>query len=66
MPYPILSSLVSKYYSSSLLLKTTVRSSRSQMFFKIGVIKDFVIFTEKNTCVGTSLFKGDSNTGIFL
>ena len=29
------------------------RSSHSQMFFKIGVIKNFAIFTEKN-CVGVS------------
>ena len=26
------------------------RSSRSQMFFKIGVLKNFAIFTGKNLC----------------
>ena len=30
------------------------RTSRSQMFFKIGVLKYFAIFTEKNTGVGVS------------
>ena len=59
-----------------------VGSSRSQMFFKIGVLKNFVIFTGKDLC--WSLFfinlqnkvliqnklliklKRDSNTGVFL
>ena len=31
-----------------------IRSSRSQMFFKIGVPKNFAIFTAKNTFVGVS------------
>ena len=41
------SSLTSKCYSS-LLLKTTFRSSCSQMFFKIGVLKNFAILTGKH------------------
>ena len=40
------------------------------MFFKIGVLKNFAIFTEiqKYTCVGLSatLLKRDSNTEVFL
>ena len=47
--YPISSSLASKC-CSSLLLKTRFRSSRSQMFFKIGVLKSFPIFTGKHLC----------------
>ena len=31
------------------------RSSRLQMFFKIGVFKNFVNVTEKHTCVGASV-----------
>ena len=37
------------------------RSSRSHIFFKIGVLKNFVIFTGKRGC--WSLFLTDSNTG---
>ena len=47
--YPISSSLTSKC-CSSLLLKTTFRISHSQMFFKIGVLKNFTIFTAKHMC----------------
>ena len=35
------------------------RSSRSQMFFKIGILKNFTIFTGKQLCWR------DSNTGMF-
>ena len=48
-------------------------SSRSQMFFKIGVLKNFTNFTGKhlslfNKVAGLSagtLIKRDSNTGVF-
>ena len=40
------------------------RSSRLQLFFKIDVLKNFVIFTVKHS--KTTLLKGDSNTGVFL
>ena len=51
------------------------RSSPSQMFFKTGVLKNFVIFTRKHPCWSLSfnmvaglksLLKGDFNTGVFL
>ena len=53
------------------------RSSRSQMFFEIDVLKIFTIFTEKQMCWSLFLlklqafrpeiiFKRDSNTGVFL
>ena len=53
------------------------RSSRSQMFFKIGVLKNFANFTAKHLCWSTffiklqawraaTLLKRDSNTGVIL
>ena len=53
------------------------KSSRSQMFFKIGVLKNFVIITGKQLCWKlfliklqtfrpVTLLKGDSNVDIFL
>ena len=53
------------------------RSSRSQIFFKIGVLKNFAKFTRKQPCWSlflitlqawkpATLLKGDSNTGVFL
>ena len=53
------------------------RSSRSEMFFKIDVLKNFVIFTGKHLCWvlfliklqvwrSAPLLKRDSNTVIFL
>ena len=42
------------------------RSSRSQMFFKIGVLKNFAIFTGKSLCWSLfliKLLKRNSNTG---
>ena len=53
------------------------RSSRSQMFFKIAVLKIFAIFTGKHLCWSlfliklqpwrpTTLLLIDSNTGVFL
>ena len=47
--YPISSNLTTKC-CFSLLLKTTFRSSRLQMFFKIDVLKNFTIFTGKHLC----------------
>ena len=53
------------------------RSSRSQMFFKIGVLKNFANFTAKHLCWSiffiklqawraATLLKRDSNTGVIL
>ena len=53
------------------------RSSCSQIFVKISVLKNFAIFTGKHLCWSpllrklqvlntTILLKGDSNTGVFL
>ena len=51
------------------------RSSRPQMFFKIGLFKNFAIFTKKHQCCSlffnkvarpATLLKKDSNTGVFL
>ena len=62
---------------STLVLKkflTHFRSSRSQMFFKVGVLKSFGN-SQGNTCVGVifnkvvgpqALFKRDSKTDVFL
>ena len=55
----------------------TLKSSRSQMFFRIGVHKNFAIFKEKHlswslfliklqTSSPTALLKRDYNSGIFL
>ena len=46
------------------------RSSRSQMFFKIGALK-ISQYSQENTCVefsfnNVALSKRDSNTGVFL
>ena len=48
-----------------------IRSSCSQMFFKIGVLKNFANFTGKHRCWSliqtcNFLLKRDSNTGVFL
>ena len=42
------------------------RSSRLQMFFKIGVLKNFTNFTEKHLCWSSYLIKIDSKTGVFF
>ena len=53
------------------------RSSRSQMFFKIGVLKNFAIFRRKHLCWSlflikmqtwrlATLLRRDSNTGVCL
>ena len=44
-----------------------VRSSRLQIFFKVGLIKNFVNFTGKHLCWSLLLrkFKTDSNTDVF-
>ena len=43
------------------------RSSRSQIFFKIGVHKNFAILTGKHLCWKLFYvnFKPDSNAGVF-
>ena len=57
--------------------KYNIRGSRSQMFFKIGVLKNLASFTGKRQCWGlfliklqvlrsATLSKSDSNTGAFL
>ena len=46
------------------------RSSRSQMFFKIDLLKNFAIFKGNHLCWSlfrpATLLKRDSNTGVFL
>ena len=55
-----------------LLLSKTCRSSRLQMFFKIGVLKNFAIFTGKHLCWSLFLIKWQAfrcfpeNIGKFL
>ena len=51
-------SVLSAGYSMNL---KSFRSSRSQMFFKIGVLKNFAISQESE-----STWVGNSNTGVFL
>ena len=36
------------------------------MFFKIGVLRNFTVLTEKHLCCSLFLLKRDSNTGISL
>ena len=54
-----------------------LRSSRLQLFFKIGALKNFAYFTGKHPCWSffliklqalrpATLLKRDSNTGVFL
>ena len=52
----------------NLLVPGVHRTSRSQMFFKIVVRKNFANFTGKHLCWSRPviLLKRDSNTGIFL
>ena len=56
---------------------TTIRSSRLQMFYNIGVLKIFSYFNRKVSALEflfnkvadlkpATLIKGDSNTGVFL
>ena len=60
-----------------LIICTIFRSSRSQMFFTIGVLKNFAIFTEKHLCWSlfliklqalrpATLLKRNSDKGVFL
>ena len=64
---------------NSCMLKeaATIRSSRLQMFFKIGVLKNFAIFTGKHPCWSlfkitlqaskpANLLKRDSNPAVFM
>ena len=44
----------------------THRSSRSQMFFKIGVLRNFPVLTEKHLCWSHFLLKKTLNIGVFL
>ena len=66
-----------KCTSCNLITKLLYRSSCSQVFLKIGVLTNFVIFTGKNlywslfliklhTWPTENLLKRDSNTGVFL
>ena len=43
--------------TSLVLIKNRCRSSRSQMFFRIGVLKKFAMFTEKHLCWSLFLIK---------
>ena len=54
-----------------------IRSSLSQMFFKIAVLKNFANFTGRQLCwslflitfqalIPATLLKRDTNTGVFL
>ena len=72
--------MVKRHFSiirKQMLFVSLVRSSCSQMIFKIGVLKNFAIFTEKYLCWTlfliklpdlrlANLIKRDSNTGVFL
>ena len=63
-------------YNFSQFHEQIFRSSHTQMFFKIGVLKSFANFTGKHLCCslilknmqaeGLQLYKKDSNTGVFL
>ena len=46
-----------KQLLTSDLSNSCLRCSRSQMFFKIGVLKNFVIFTGKHLCWSLLLIK---------
>ena len=43
--------------ASLVFIKNRCRSSRSQMFFKIGVTKNFAMFTGKHLCWSLFLIK---------
>ena len=45
------------------ILSLNFKSSRLQMFFKKGVLKNFAIFTVKRV---VDLLKGESSAGVFL
>ena len=52
---------------SELYIEIAIRSSRSQMFFKVGVPKNVTIFTGKHLrWRPATLLKRVSNTGVFL
>ena len=59
------------------IILISIRSSCSQMFFKVGVLKNFAIFTGEHLCWNLFLIKlqarwpaaslkRDSNAGFFL
>ena len=68
------------YFSVVMIMRVMMRkyrSSRSQIFFKIGVLKNFSNFTRKHLCRSffliklqtrwpAILLKADTNTGVFL
>ena len=69
--------LSTKNYRDLIGLPTNIRSNRSQMFFKIGALKNFTNFTGKHPCWSlfltklqalwpATLLKRDSNTSVFL
>ena len=69
--------MAEKHRSCNLSMKLLYRSSRLQMFLKIGVLTDFAIFTGKHLCWSlcwiklqtwptAALWKRDSNTVVFL
>ena len=67
-----LSTFVSSVFQKSGLEIKTSRSSRSLVFFEIGFLKNFAIFTGKHLCWSlfawrsATLLKRHSNTGVFL
>ena len=67
---------IPNYANSKIGTKCVItRSSRSQIFFKIGVLKDFANFTGKHLCCSlfliklqarpAALLKRNSKTGVF-
>ena len=53
----LIKKLMQKQLLTSVLQNSCLRCSRSQMFFKIGVLKNFVIFTGKYLCWSFFLIK---------
>ena len=53
----LIKKLMQKQLLTSVLQNSCLRCSRSQMFFKIGVLKNFVIFTGKYLCWSLFLIK---------
>ena len=53
----LIKKLMQKQLLTSVLQNSCLRCSRSQMFFKIGVLQNFVIFTRKYLCWSVLLIK---------
>ena len=51
--------------ASLVFIKNRCRSSRSQMFFKIGVLKKFAMFTGKHLCWSLFLRKLQAGLQVF-